>query len=30
MEAVKLIGYALEFASARLKDDKDIVLKAVN
>jgi hypothetical protein len=29
LEAVKSDGYALEFASGRLKDDKNIVLEAV-
>ena len=29
MEAVKKNGYALQYASGRLTDDKDIVLKAV-
>ena len=29
MEAVKENGYALQYASEKLKDDKDIVLEAV-
>jgi len=29
LEAVKEDGHALQFASGRLKDDKDIVLEAV-
>jgi hypothetical protein len=30
LEAVKENGFALRFASERLKDDKDIVLAAIN
>jgi hypothetical protein len=29
LEALKKNGRALEFASSRLKDDKDIVLEAI-
>jgi len=30
LEAVKDKGYALKFASERLKDDRDIVLAAIS